>query len=215
MLKTNLVNQIHDLIIKKIIYSELEMGEKIIISSIAKEFNVSSTPVRETLNSLIKEGLVEHIPNVGNFVYKLNEKDIEEILYIRELLERISLKYAILQDNKKIFLKLLTNFKELENKKDLMIIRERFYQLDKALHLSIIKSTSNRRLFGMYKSVFDILFVFILKIYHLDKFYPIYFNHCTKLLEAIISKDYIPAKKFLDLHFNQTRIDLKRYFNSK
>ena len=47
MLQTNLVNQIYDLIVKKIISGDLKMGAKIIISSIAKEYNVSPTPIRE------------------------------------------------------------------------------------------------------------------------------------------------------------------------
>ena len=89
MLQTNLVNQIYDLIVKRIIRSDLKMGEKIVISSIAKEYNVSSTPVREALNKLTKEGLVKNIPNVGNFVFKMNKKDMEEILYIRELLSQL------------------------------------------------------------------------------------------------------------------------------
>ena len=61
MLQTNLVNQIYDLIVKKIISGDLKMGAKIIISSIAKEYNVSPTPIREALNKLAKEGLVENI----------------------------------------------------------------------------------------------------------------------------------------------------------
>ncbi len=212
MLKTNLVNQIYDLIIKKIISSEIKMGEKIIISSIAKEYNVSPTPVREALNKLTKEGLVENIPNVGNFVFKLNENDIKEILYIRELLEKSSLKFAILKEDKRVFIKLLDDFKELQNEKDKMERSNRFHHLDTKLHLSIITSTANRRLFKMYKRIFDILFVFILKTHHGDEYYGQNFDHCIQLLDAIINKDCVRAKEFLEIHFNHTRNNLKNYF---
>ena len=214
MLKTNLVNQIYELIVKKIISSDLKMGEKIIISSIAKEYHVSSTPVREALNKLTKEGLVENIPNVGNFVFKLNENDTEEILYIRELLESSSLKYTLLKEDNEIFIKLLNEFYELKREKDQSEIRKRFHDLDTLLHLSIIKSTSNRRLLEMYERVFNILFVFILKIHHSEKYYGQNFDHCIKLLEGIVSKDYVEAKRFLEIHFNYTRNNLKNYFSS-
>jgi len=214
LLKTNLVNQIYDLIVKKIINSDLKMGEKIIISSIAKEYNVSPTPVREALNKLTKEGLVENIPNVGNFVFKLNQNDIEEILYIRELLESSSLKYTIIEEDKLIFKKLLHDFYELKHEKDQLEIRKRFHTLDTTLHLLIIKSTSNSRLLEMYKRIFNILFVFILKIHHSDEFYGQNFDHCIGLLKSIIDKDYIGAKRFLEIHFSYTRNSLKSYFNT-
>jgi len=214
LLKTNLVNQIYDLIIEKIISSELEMGEKIIISSIAKEYNVSPTPVREALNKLTKEGLVENIPNVGNFVFKLNENDIEEILYIRELLEKTSLKFALTKEDKREFIKLLDDFKELQNEKDKMERSKRFHHLDTNLHLSIIASVANHRLLEIYRRIFDILFVFILKTHHGDEYYGQNFDHCVKLLEAIISKDRMRAKDFLEIHFNHTRNNLKNYFHA-
>ena len=214
MLKTNLVNQIYDVIVEKIISSELKMGEKIIISSIAKEYNISPTPVREALNKLTKEELVKNIPNVGNFVFKLNKNDIEEILYIRELLEKSSLKFALKKEDKRVFIKLLADFKELKNKKDKSEIRKGFHHLDTKLHLLIITSTANRRLFEMYKRIFNILFVFILKIHHSDEYYGQNFDHCIKLLEAIIRKDCMQAENFLEIHFNHTRNNLKNYFHS-
>jgi len=215
MLQTNLVNQIYDLIVKKIISGDLKMGAKIIISSIAKEYNVSSTPVREALNQLSKEGLVENIPNVGNIVFKMNKKEMEEILYIRELLERSSLKYTLKEENTQTFKKLLTYFKELKNENDQLEIRKKFYQWDTDIHLSIIRSTSNYRLVEMYKRIFNILFVFILKMHHSDELYGQNYDHCIELLEAITEKKYLKAKNSLEVHFKHTRKYLRKYFKQK
>jgi len=212
MLQTNLVNQIYDLIVKKIISGDLKMGEKIIISSIAKEYNVSPTPVREALNKLTKEGLVENIPNVGNFVFKIDKKGMKEILYIRELLERSSLQYTLKEQNIETFKRLLDYFNDLKNEKDKYKIRQRFYQLDTEIHLSIIKSTFNHRLIEMYGRIFNILFIFILKMHHSDERYGQNYDHCIELLEAITEKKYLKAKKSLELHFKHTRKYLKKYF---
>ena len=215
MLQTNLVNQIYDLIVKKIISSELKMGNKINMSSIAEEFKVSVTPIREALNKLTKVGLVKNIPNVGNFVVEINQKDIEEILYIRELIENNSLKYALMEDNIATFKKLLTYSEELKNEKDKNKIREIFYHLDTNIHLSIVKSTSNKWLIEMYERIFNVLFVFILKVHHSDEFYGQHFDHCIKLLEAIIGNNYIEAKKALGIHFDHTRENFNNYFNAE
>ena len=110
---------------------------------------------------------------------------------------------------------MLTYFKELKNENDQLEIRKKFYQLDTDIHLSIIRSTSNHRLIEMYERIFNILFVFILKVHYSDEFYWKHFDHCVKLLEAIIDKNYMQAKNALEVHFDHTRKYFKNYFNAE
>lgn len=55
--------------------------------TIAKELDVSRTPVREALRQLELEGLVKIIPNRGAFVTGITDKDVRDIYKIRSLLE--------------------------------------------------------------------------------------------------------------------------------
>jgi DNA-binding GntR family transcriptional regulator len=48
---------------------------------------VSRTPVREALRRLIREGLVEHAPNVGTRVIRWTERELEDVFELRALLE--------------------------------------------------------------------------------------------------------------------------------
>ena len=43
-------------------------GMRIVEQELAEEFGVSRTPVREAIRSLVNEGLLVSIPNLGTFV---------------------------------------------------------------------------------------------------------------------------------------------------
>lgn len=63
--------------------------------AIAKELNVSRTPVREAIRQLEFEGLVESIPNKATYVIGISLKDVRDIYEMRALLERLCVKKAI------------------------------------------------------------------------------------------------------------------------
>ncbi|HEV2273647.1 MAG TPA: GntR family transcriptional regulator [Acidobacteriaceae bacterium] len=54
---------------------------------LAKELNMSRTPIREALNQLVAEGLLEQTPNRGTLVVQLKRQDIIELYELREALE--------------------------------------------------------------------------------------------------------------------------------
>ena len=56
---------IADIIRKRIIYQELEPGQKIVEQDLAKEFKTSRAPIREALRQLENEGLIEYVRNAG------------------------------------------------------------------------------------------------------------------------------------------------------
>src|SRR5690625_4909447 len=78
----------------EILEGGLEAGEKIIISRIAKRFEVSEIPVREALNMLRIEGLIEFSPHIGAIVSSISTKDIQEIFEIRIELEGLATRLA-------------------------------------------------------------------------------------------------------------------------
>lgn len=62
--------------------------------TIGKELGVSRTPVREALRQLELEGLVTIIPNKGAYVTGISEKDVNDILEIRFMLEGLCARWA-------------------------------------------------------------------------------------------------------------------------
>ncbi|MCI9394703.1 MAG: GntR family transcriptional regulator [Oscillospiraceae bacterium] len=62
---------------------------------LAKQFNVSATPVREALKRLASDGMVEIIPYRGAVVRTLNKREIDEAYACREALEHLAVSEAI------------------------------------------------------------------------------------------------------------------------
>lgn len=70
-----------------IMQARLEPGERLVIDDIAKRLEVSPIPVREALQMLQSERLVEHKAHVGAVVSPLSAEDAREIFALLEALE--------------------------------------------------------------------------------------------------------------------------------
>lgn len=68
----------------------LDAGQRLREDDLAEVFGVSRVPVREALRALNNRGLVVIEPYVGTTVSQLTSKDIQEIYYLRTVLEPIA-----------------------------------------------------------------------------------------------------------------------------
>jgi DNA-binding GntR family transcriptional regulator len=66
---------------------ELVPGEVYSAPVLAERFGVSATPVREAMQRLVSEGVVETVPNRGFRVARCSARDLAELAEIRVLLE--------------------------------------------------------------------------------------------------------------------------------
>ena len=70
-----------------IISGELEPGTVYSAPSLGTRFGVSATPVREAMLDLVREDLVEIVPNKGFRVTEISETALDEITELRLLIE--------------------------------------------------------------------------------------------------------------------------------
>lgn len=70
-----------------IISGELAPGTLVSVPTLAAQFEVSATPVREAMLDLEQRGFVTPVRNKGFRVTAVSEKDLREILELRQLLE--------------------------------------------------------------------------------------------------------------------------------
>ena len=73
----------------------LQPGQKLNISQLKQEFDVSLTPLREALNQLAAQGILEQQSNKGFSVPQLSYKDILEIRQARILIETEALRLSV------------------------------------------------------------------------------------------------------------------------
>jgi DNA-binding GntR family transcriptional regulator len=62
-------------------------GDRILEVPLAEKLGVSRIPLREAIDQLAGEGLVERVPGLGSYVRSASPKDLREIYEIREVLE--------------------------------------------------------------------------------------------------------------------------------
>lgn len=93
--KQSLVDQIYDQIRYEIIELKMPLGGRLNVSELQERYGVSSTPIREAINRLQKEGLVEYENNVGARIVSINEEDVLEIQELAMTLHTAAIKFAM------------------------------------------------------------------------------------------------------------------------
>jgi DNA-binding GntR family transcriptional regulator len=73
---------------------ELKPGEWLRQEQVAQQFGVSQMPVREALQDLVAEGLVEHVPYRGIRVVEFSLADLVDLYAARAFLEGLAARYA-------------------------------------------------------------------------------------------------------------------------
>lgn len=87
--------RIADLLRHSILTAELRPGQTIVEASLADQFGVSRAPLREALQILNAEGLIELIPYHKTMVRRLTRTDIEELYSLRNTFEAFAIKRII------------------------------------------------------------------------------------------------------------------------
>ena len=81
----------------RIVDGTLALGEAISETSLAASLQVSKTPVREALQELKREGLVQIFPKRGTFVFEASPELVRELSDFRLVLETAALERAMAQ----------------------------------------------------------------------------------------------------------------------
>ena len=93
--RVSLVDQVYEKLRERIVQLKIPFGSKLNVSKLQEEYGVSSTPVREALNRLLNEGLIEFENNVGARVIDITEEDVREIQEIAFAYQMVAARNAL------------------------------------------------------------------------------------------------------------------------
>lgn len=164
MLKTGVINfslgsQAYQELKRLILERRLSPGEKINEGELAQALGISRTPIREALNRLAKEGLVDIIPQRGAFVVEFAAKDVEELFLIREKLEGLAAYLAAQRITDKDVQKLesyVQGFQEPFREKEI----KRYAREDFKFHQTIVALSEAPRLINLVSTLHDYIRIF-------------------------------------------------------
>lgn len=91
----NLSEQAYDQIRHDILQGVLFPGEKLQIEAVSERYGIGAVPIREALNRLSSEGLVERRSHRGFSVTEISMADLEELVKTRIWLETLALTESI------------------------------------------------------------------------------------------------------------------------
>lgn len=77
--KTNYRDQVRELILKKMRSGQLKPGNSLSLAALARELDVSVTPIREALTQLQTTQIIKSIPNRGFVIPELNSTEAKDL----------------------------------------------------------------------------------------------------------------------------------------
>lgn len=152
-LQKNSISQDIVIYIKGLIISgELNPGDRIVESKLARDLGISQTPVREALRQLQGEGIILIVPNKGPQVCDLTKKDVFEIYSIRSMLEGLAFRQATQSVNDRDIERLEGIYEEMKQKMDDPEVKD-LLSHSARLHQMVVDLSKHSRIIEMYKSI--------------------------------------------------------------
>ena len=83
----SLAEEAYELLVRKITRLEAEPGSVLVERDLMAEFGIGRTPMREALQRLAIERLVNHLPNRGMFVSEITATSVQQIYEFRAMID--------------------------------------------------------------------------------------------------------------------------------
>lgn len=192
----------------KITSLELQPGEILNIQALAEDLGYSQSSIREALNLLIHDHLVEAPPR-GLYVAGLELSDLEKISTIRLNLETLAAQQAARQATKDDLVILQTLCEEVaQDTRELLELDQRFHlAIAKAAHNNYLADTLER-LYGLSKRLW------FLALPYLD-FLPSAVKSHINLVDAIRNKNESLAMEIMGNHIEEFYLKIKAVIQEK
>jgi len=207
---TALSEKVYLILRTKILKRELEFGQQLLIDEIASQLGVSRTPVKDAVNRLALEGLVEKAPRRGTFVTTLTSRDVVELLDLRLLLELYAAEKVLERGRAELFLaemeKCMANIDRAANGGRLD--HEIWMSWNRDLHLSLIRLADNSHLLQMYKGLnIDLRLGQVLLYSHGVEYLVQTQQEHQAIYEAFKNGNWEQVKKAISTHINTTKLE--------
>jgi GntR family transcriptional regulator, rspAB operon transcriptional repressor len=192
----------YEAIKKKIIRGDLAEGHPISEKEVTEELGISRTPLREALNMLEQEHLLEIHPKRGVFVTRISYKDINNIYSIRLLLEPFAVRAAAPNLNRRA----LEEEEKIWSKVPKNDAAESHIQRDSRLHRLVAEATDNKYLIQFLSRLYDqakrIRYVSVEK--NSGRRAEIYAEH-TAIIRGLLDGDVTAAEDAMRAHLEHAR----------
>ena len=147
-------DSVYDEILQAILDNRFQPGERLSIPDLARALDVSQMPVRQAIDRLSEEGLVDVRPRSGTFVTQADERDIAETFDIRRALDQLAAETAV----QHVCESDIAELEELVSRMDELATQgsegvRSHDRLNWDFHLFIVRLSGNEKLYDMYNQL--------------------------------------------------------------
>lgn len=173
---------VFETLLHAIVCGEIKAGDWLNHQKLAESFEVSATPVREALQVLASFGIVENQHNRGTVVRPFGTTQLEELYYVRALLEAEATRLACHKLDPLRLQEIKSKTSELLSRESSEWITE-VPKIDKKLHELIAEACGNQRL---KEEIYRYhVFIFIPKTVHLPSHRLVLVEHIQIIDELL------------------------------
>lgn len=194
-----------------IVSGQIPPGAKLSELALSKQLGVSRSPLREAMRRLEGRKLIERTPNKGARVAELSDRELHDLLVVREALEGIACRYAAQRMSDSEIAGLRQLLKEHGTQEP---VRQGtgYYQEGKDFdfHFKIVKGSRNERLTEMLcGDLYDLLRVYRYRSSTQEGRARKAFEEHVAIVEAIASRDPNRAEMAMRQHTRNARLDIE------
>lgn len=166
---------------RSIIMGRRSPGERLDVEELALQFETSVTPVRDALQMLNQEGLVNIRPRSGYFVNRMTLKELRDMLELRKILELAAVERAALRVSEAEIVQLRNVHAGYTGDDDESY--DRYTDENRRFHYLVARASGNHELAEMIGHLHDRLARFMV-LRHAGKSQEITHAHIVDALEA-------------------------------
>ncbi|MHB8133197.1 MAG: GntR family transcriptional regulator [Anaerolineaceae bacterium] len=202
---------IYDILREKIVSHEISQGERLDLYEIEKRLGVSRTPLKEALNRLEMEGLIQIFPRSGTYVTNANVDYIVESFDLRRVLElyAVELIGTNAKDENLIELKkIVDEMGVLAKHPEMELAYPQYLKLDHEFHRKLVALAGNQRLRDAHDR--ENLHAQMARIRYrsYERELDVAQDEHEQIMAALLERDPIAVKNILDAHLQRAKRSL-------
>jgi DNA-binding GntR family transcriptional regulator len=153
--QTRLTQTIYKLLRARLANHDFAPGERLRLDALAARLGVSRTPVRDALNQLAAEGLIEIRPRRGTFVAQVDTETVAELYQVRLMIDTCVGKLLARRLTPAQTRSLSKRFDKLVAlvDADRYVDYGAYLEADRDFHSAIVRLLGNRRLTALYEEI--------------------------------------------------------------
>ena len=182
--------------------------ERLIEEELSDRFFVSRTPIREAIRMLEQEGLAVTIPRKGAEVAKMTEKDMEDVLQIREALDELAAKIACEQISEEQLEELVATMHEFEESTKTDNVKK-IAEADVKFHDIIYQSTGNPKLVNMLNNLREQMYRYRVEYLKDENNYPTLMKEHKDIVEGLVRKNKTQVTETMHQHVKNQAVAVK------